>query len=1421
MAPKKPRRGTTLDPQLVVTPKPQIGAASSPAIDLGPIIPLPLPVDPNQNFFDRDRPGTPVVRADDLLVLRIELNNLAVEPGTPPRLKKTAAGAATLTLHFPPQAITEETFFETPPPGVTPPGTVRPPPPQPADPTTSEDPSGPPIRARIAGESRLVFNVPDAFDVPYTLEGVLAAVEQLPLAVKANAKPAGASSPPLLFSELFASQLQVERLSPAQRGALTSFAARSLQIAAVQGDFTTLQVRHGIGGPGLPPLVKLLDKDKLLRPRAGPELALPGPRVTAIELPWRLLLSPSAEQRWRHAKAPVTLPREASAAQQHTELWHSRLLAPDANGNAIEPPQPDPHRSVRAIWALSGENSSKPLTTTFPVADALPNPDNAPFRMPLNDYDRYQIAHLSANFSISNYVPQAIGTQLLMLSALGGWLDSRGTWDPPGLSVEEWVHHATMGRDHYVRVVYKGFLFPFGHRVALVKVSERKFHNGARNADGQPVIGQKAGNTAYLRQRVFLVIRERERRFTDLALKTQDGAIFLNRQLPFTSVRILTTTTPNLDDPATSAILINGSKSQRLFRPSVNGQPFAFQCSATDLDGRAVQFELPMIFMENTLASPRAVQGNRLVPNFDLAEKNALVARAAWLAGPRAAQLNLQRVALAQSVKAGDTSVQAESLTFDAVVENPNTSLRAYSNGLASPVFYPSVSEAGVRIAALAQLTGSAKANRVRWNAHYLANGFATSNQGQVYVDVVSESGMATLDFSTQGDRSGGFVQPNLRPSALSRLSGPVTGNVEQFISGSLSGADAFPKSLSDLPLPLLFGCIPLGDVIQTVSNLADHPGQIPKFVSEASSQLESFINDMARLFDLVSALADQPGRIADAALSAARQTLHDLLEQTQAYADSLVADARTPVNELLARLDDLATEVQQLVNTTVDTAPALPGLPAALAAVQAASANLRTTANQPVAGVALPAGLRQGLLQIAAVLDKLTASIGEILQLLAQGKALFTALEAIVGHPEALSNLLSNPGELKTRLQAVQGALLPIQASLSTSHLLDGAPRQSLLSAIDAVLTVIAGADELLQLLQMLTGEELTLRFDWNPPIDNWALVPGADPLFRANDKHGFLIAVEAKVKKNGQSAPKISVVCSLKSFDLVLIAPASFIELNFEKIQFSVDSAAKMDVDVLLTDIKFVGPLSFVETLRDLIPLDGFSDPPHLDITPQGIDAGFDIALPAVAIGVFNLSNLSLGAGFTVPFIGQPLAVRFNFCTREQPFNLTVTLFGGGGFFGITLDPSGIQILEAALEFGASISINLGVASGGVHVMAGIYFRMETGTCSLTGYLRLGGSVSVLGLITASIELYLALTYEPASGKCAGIAKLTIEVEVFLFSTSVTVTCERKFAGANGDPSFRDLVGLQPELPLEAELALIDDDTSYAWREYAEAFA
>src|SRR5439155_10153069 len=66
------------------------------------------------------------------------------------------------------------------------------------------------------------------------------------------------------------------------------------------------------------------------------------------------------------------------------------------------------------------------------------------------------------------------------------------------LDLAEWRHVATQGRDHYVRIVYEGILFPFGHKASLVKITERKFHSSpSGSAAGSPV--------AYLFQRMYIV----------------------------------------------------------------------------------------------------------------------------------------------------------------------------------------------------------------------------------------------------------------------------------------------------------------------------------------------------------------------------------------------------------------------------------------------------------------------------------------------------------------------------------------------------------------------------------------------------------------------------------------------------------------------------------------------------------------------------------------------------------------------------------------------------------------------------------------------------------------------------------------------------------------------------------------------------
>ena len=52
------------------------------------------------------------------------------------------------------------------------------------------------------------------------------------------------------------------------------------------------------------------------------------------------------------------------------------------------------------------------------------------------------------------------------------------------------------------------------------------------------------------------------------------------------------------------------------------------------------------------------------------------------------------------------------------------------------------------------------------------------------------------------------------------------------------------------------------------------------------------------------------------------------------------------------------------------------------------------------------------------------------------------------------------------------------------------------------------------------------------------------------------------------------------------------------------------------------------------------------------------------------------------------------------------------------------------------------------------------------------------VLGIVSASIELYMELGYK--DGYAIGRASLTISIEIGFFETSVTIRCEKRFAGS-----------------------------------------
>jgi hypothetical protein len=1246
----------------------------------------------NQFRLALDNVRTSFVRKEDLCVVTFEFINMRLEAaGGKTSVVMNGSGNGYIVLGFQPQNIAEEAFFEKADgyPVSRPSGA-------PADPDAGKSGDDglkdPPVDSRIAGPSRLVFTVPAGTSaITYSLEDLLAKCSELELSVAPTALPPGHPIGRTYIKDAASFNLQnfnkaalyQTNVISATKAVVTAKGGTASKGTGVQDMILEARGRSwtklSTVGRSLSSKEDLAISEAVSSRYAGwlaakPKLAPPTASQTAIEAPFRLIISPNVYGAWAHSSKPVE-----SAKTHLVELWHTRL-AVRKNNKVDETDAFANLRTIRAIWTRDKD---------FNKDDAAGGPGhvNVPFRMSLDSTDRHNLVHLTSNYYLvapahdgkpRQEIAEPVEVERLMLTSLGAWMNVRGAWTPypgSGLSVEEWRHRATTGRDNYVRVVYKGYLFPFGHRASLVKITERKFHPN------------KPGNTAYLRQRMFIIVREPEKAFVETGIVQDDKQWDL--QMPFSHVRIKTLVTPNLDPPEESDLPEGaGGKSLSLFWPRVLNEDFLFHMVAEDFGGNDVEFTAPLLFVSSD-------------QNIAYDAGFTTTAKSNYDSGPesrRKRPISGKRLQFAATTKPGDTAYETKSMTFTAEIPNDaNFKKLPYD----SPRFYPAVRRAELVIPAIKQLVGNDTSKEIEYTPTYLKDGFIGGNKGEVFGQFVG--GKIDLAFEGKGDRSGGLVKPNMAISGLSRLMGPVAGDagVANITAGSFKPDDFFGSLGAKI-----FGVIDLWDIIQAVG-LDEGLDLVPKFITEAFTAVESFLQDLQRFQDALNQVKGLPGVASD----------------------------------LATTMNDVVGDITKII--TVDIAAIVGGLPSA-----------------PT--------------------------------------------------PSMKSNLTSDLGTLNTRLGTLSGKLpkLPTNVGNDQRKLIENflsALQKDLASATDFV-------NKLFDALQL--PEEVKVRFEWKPKLQSW---PSSKPIFVTNNggkPASFMIAAEAKAKTNFQSAPSFDIVCSLQNFTIDLIAPlASFILIKFNRIEFFASAGKKADLNVDMAGIEFVGALSFIETLKSLIPLDGFSDPPGIDVTEKGITASFTLALPNIAFGVFSLQNLSLSAGFNIPFIGDPLTVWFAFCKRESPFLLTVSLFGGGGFFGITLDPKGIHILEASFEFGANVSLDFGVASGGVHVMAGIYFKMEGDNCTLTGYLRIGGEVEVLGIISVSIELNMSLTYESATGKCVGKATLTIEVEVLFFSASVEISCERKFAGSNGDPTFRQLME-----PYYDDYLLA---TVNPWKEYCEAFA
>jgi hypothetical protein len=946
----------------------------------------------------------------------------------------------------------------------------------------------PPIKSRISGPSQLVFEVPQgATAILYSLEQLL----QYCLAFDQHVAPIAAPPLPRPGDERSIRQKVGEAL-------------RAAKAAKIQD----------------PSQVQDQSREK----------------YTFIEAPYRLVLSPNLFAGWAHSIEPVT-------HNGRTELWHTRLGVRALVGMS-DRLEDNYYRTLRAIW-------SPDYTVEKP-----PDHQNNPFRMSLDARDRYEIVHLTSGFNLKSedgkdYVPLPVEAEHLMLTPLGAWMNIRGAWEDlpkvpydvpiepfPGhvrLAVEEWRHRATMGRDHYVRVVYKGYLFPFGHRASLIKITERKFH-------ADPV-----GNPAYLRQRMYIVVRQPEKvyRAKDLGIPNE------GKKLPFTRVRITTLITPNLNQPIG---ILNDESAQSAFWPKVGGQDFLFNLVAEDRDGQLCEFSAPLIFVDNSVAD-----------KFGYMKEVAEVYDAS---GKATRQMHGQKVAFAESNKVGDTTLETEGIEFGAFVPSvPTEEL----DRVDQPRFYPFMKQAKVHIPAIAQLVGTGNLARIAYHQTYLNEGIASSgNKGQVFAQLVFSPGQSfPLDFRGKADKVGGLATPNISVTGLSRLLGPVGGDLKVIDSGSFNPQEFFGGALD----AKILGGIALKDVLKTVGNFQNDLTKVPRFVTE---QLPDEI----------------------------RATFNWKTNQLQ----------RDP------------------------------------------------------AGIFVPRG----------------------------------------------------------------GAELRIDATLSKKLPRPGAEAQTEQAIYD------------------IRGR--------------------------------------------------------LTNFDMDFLG---FVIVKFSALNFTAKSGQKLSVNPDISSVKFGEELEFVNELTKYLGSRLLGGGPHLDVSAEGVTAGYTLPVPSIGIGVFSLQNIKLAAELNLPFTGQPARLRFNFSTPDDHFDVSVAFFGGGGFFQMEVGLDGVKLLWGSLEFGGSFSLNLGVASGSVHALGGIEYKWGSGTLSFTFFFRAGGEMEVLGIISVSVEFYVGLGYEKVGNKegskayLVGQADYIVEVDMFFFCVCVTLTIEKSFGGSSADPSFADLI-----LP-------------HHWNAYCQAFA
>ncbi len=1101
---------------------------------------------------------------------------------------------------------------------------------------------------------------------------------------------------------------------------------------------------------------------------------LEGEAVSRIEMPWGIELSP----------VPGGPPLGLSSSVRPrigggwTELWSAALQAqsPDAR---LEPLKMEVF-SVRGFRRVGQSGSTEAGTLVIRYSQDLGAPLPPAFT-PLETVDRVEIAaSLSPRFpytgkvrprlpsaqllydpsqgavSAAHQLQQTIAVDQFRLSSRGGTIDLLARFKPPpGSGLSSWTHAATLGRDTFVRVIREGFLFPFGTPCQLIIVSQRVF-------------GKDEGGhfTAPLIKQAFLRVHQPNR------LEIEHG------ESPFQSITITTEQSPPLDLPASGNPGEYGLYD--FFLPMVKGAPFAFDHEGTDWAGEKHRASMAHIFVSN-----RTTMGNGLIwePGYDPLPpappspvpfpKNSIpktgeglrVVDRVWTTIPgRFADYGGSVSNLARASARGST---AQKLDWVEWVRGNVADLDPTE--VVHPPFRPRARTMRIQAQAAEHLSGEKSA--------LLATYRDTRFTSQPFLD----------------------PEPTTSPPAdyfanvTAALDDPETPYLYFLESRPLVGEQRAPA-----PRGVQQAAAELRDLYyRTSGGTAAVPAalfnEITNEIGFGRQQSADGIGGLSVPDTHASLATRRLGIVGDASFNERRwpgmTNAKPKLERANRLDFAAFAKSGRPPYDLTP-FDASRTPADRA--RTAAQARALMGY------APAAALLAKPTSTSPFAP-----GLKLG---------DLFGADAEFIPGL-RFSDIFKEIGLAGSDDEALPLIAGDPGSRPGRPLAWDVKLLGIDW-LRDIQEGRGPPLASVLA--DLINQPPAGRPGAPASL----GLEATL--DWSNTafkpvtVGPATFVPSGET--RIDIEAAARIDLGApRIEGNPPQLrftpgkPRIKAATKVVSFAVEIFGA---IRIHFESVSFTVEEDGSKAFATKLKTVELLPPLDFINQLQSMLGGLGGDSGMKIDISPERAMISQTLAFPVgggpLLIGPAQVTNLALFWAVTIPLMGRDvLSVAFGISSREKPLTVFVPpWYGGKAYALIEATTRGCRLVEISMEYGALIPINWGPARGEASLTAGIFYQLrrldgsDSGSVTLTGFVKAASNLSVAGIIHFTGLIYIALTYDQSSGGEVVIGTSLIKVSVkigfvrYSYSFTAKHVQRRKSGGSDGLRAASDEIDSLPTL-------------------------